>query len=98
MSTEQILVQIHRERVRQDTLKAEGRFRYTLADKPGLSDSEKLAAVCEEIGEVGRAVLGQRMLVNDGGDLRKELVQVAALCVAWLESLPLPLPTEGADG
>lgn len=88
MSTDHVLTEIHRERIRQDELKREGRFRYTLADN-GMDDAEKLACIAEEIGEVGRAILGRKMLVRDGGDLRKELVQVAALAVAWIESLPL---------
>lgn len=43
----------------------------------------KVAVLAEECGEVSRAVL-------DGppGDIRTELVQVAAVCVAWLEGLP----------
>lgn len=41
----------------------------------------KAAVLAEECGEVARAVL-------DGSDnLRAELVQVAAVAVAWLESL-----------
>lgn len=79
--------EIARERVRQETLKAEGRFRYTLADEPGLSDGERLAALLEEIAEVGKAMLGERMLVSDGGNKRKELIEVAACAVAWVEAI-----------
>lgn len=43
----------------------------------------KVAVLSEECGEVARAVLD---LDDDG--LRSELVQVAAVAVAWLESLP----------
>lgn len=88
MSTDHVLDLIRRERTRQDTLKAEGRFRYTLADKPGLDDGEKLACLAEELGEIGRALLGRRMLVSDGGNIRKELLHLAALAVAWIEALP----------
>lgn len=87
MSTERVLNEIGKERVRQESLKREGRFKHTLADR-GMDDGEKLAAICEEVGEVGRALLGNRMLVQDGGNLRKELIQVAALAVAWVESIP----------
>ena len=38
------------------------------------------AILVEEIGEVNKALL-------TGGDLESELVQVAAVAVAWLESL-----------
>lgn len=43
----------------------------------------KAAVLSEEAGEVARAVLD---LDPDG--LRGELVQVAAVAVAWLESMP----------
>ena len=42
----------------------------------------KAAVLAEECGEVARAVLDA-----DFGNLRDELVQVAAVAVAWLESL-----------
>lgn len=45
----------------------------------------KVAVLAEECGEVARAVLD-----GDGAqsvDLHDELVQVAAVCVGWLESL-----------
>lgn len=42
----------------------------------------KAAVLAEECGEVARAVLD-----SDDGALTDELVQVAAVAVAWLESL-----------
>ena len=88
------LVDIANERHRQDQLKAEGRFTYTLNDY-GMSDGERLACIVEEVGEVARAVLEDchrdgGLLVNDvhSVNLRTELSQVAALCVAWMERLP----------
>ena len=42
----------------------------------------KSAVLGEEVGEVQRAVLDR-----DNDALRRELVQVAAVAVAWLESL-----------
>lgn len=45
----------------------------------------KVAVLSEECGEVARAVLDQRRWPEP---LREELVQVAAVAVAWLESLP----------
>lgn len=44
-------------------------------------DSVKVAVLTEEVGEVARAVLDK----NDDG-LLIELVQVAAVAVAWIES------------
>jgi NTP pyrophosphatase (non-canonical NTP hydrolase) len=45
-----------------------------------LDPSVKATVLTEEAGEVARAVL-------DGADVRSELVQVAAVAVAWLEGL-----------
>lgn len=87
-ATEHVLNDVARERLRQETLKAEGRFRHTCADR-GMDDGEKLACLAEEFGEVAKAMLHRRMLVRDGGgDLREELIHVAAVAVAWAESLP----------
>ena len=44
----------------------------------------KVAVLTEECGEVARAVL------DDSDGLTAELVQVAAVAVAWLEALPVP--------
>jgi hypothetical protein len=85
--SDKIFDDIRKERLRQDTLKAEGRFRYTLADEPGLDEAEKLIALLEEVAEVGKAVLGERHIVPEAGDKRKELIHVAAVAVAWIEAL-----------
>jgi hypothetical protein len=45
----------------------------------------KVAVLTEECGEVARAVLD----LSPTAHLRAELVQVAAVAVAWLESLPM---------
>jgi NTP pyrophosphatase (non-canonical NTP hydrolase) len=42
--------------------------------------TEMLSVMIEEVGEVGRALLGD-------GDLKEELIHVSAVCVRWLESL-----------
>ena len=42
--------------------------------------NEFLAVLIEEIGEVGRALQGE-------GDLKEELIQVASVCVRWIESM-----------
>lgn len=84
---ERILTQVGSERMRQDILKAEGRFRYVLSD-PEPSNEFRLACVMEEVGEVAKEVLSITGTVETPGDigkLRKELIQTAALCVAWLE-------------
>ena len=62
--------------------------------KPGQwpdSDGTKLAVLLEEVGEVGRELL-ESGVIHRGKppqpNLRAELVQVAAVCVAWIETLP----------
>lgn len=44
------------------------------------------AILAEEVGEVNRAMLEARD-GNGGGNLREELLQVAAVAVAWVESI-----------
>jgi len=82
-----VLACITRERTRQERKAVAGDFGWTCSD-PGIPDFPKLAVLVEEVGEVGRAILGADGAVTDGGDLRQELIQVAAVAVAWLESLP----------
>lgn len=54
-------------------------------DHPGV----KLAVLTEEIGEVAKALLEAPNAdpERDNEGLRKELVQVGAVCVAWLQAL-----------
>jgi hypothetical protein len=66
------------ERMRQERLKAAGKFAYTPADD--IPDTDRLPMLVEEVGEVARAMC-------DGVGLYPELVQVAALALAWLEYL-----------
>lgn len=90
---------IHRERMRQERRKVQGRFLHTCAD-PEMNDYECLAVLAEEFGEVAREVLtgeGRRLARDSVGTpeaLRAELIQVAAVCKAWVEKLDLPAPTE----
>ncbi len=74
------------ERARQERLATEGRFEWTCSD-PSVPDEARLAVLVEEVGEVARSVLGGMGAVHDGGLLRVELVQVAAVACAWLEAL-----------
>jgi NTP pyrophosphatase (non-canonical NTP hydrolase) len=43
-----------------------------------INNSEMLAVLVEEVGEIGRALQGE-------GVLDDELVQLAAVCIRWLE-------------
>jgi NTP pyrophosphatase (non-canonical NTP hydrolase) len=84
---ERVFQEVHAERERQEELKAAGRFEETCAD-PGMSDFERFAVLGEEVGEVAKAILeeaGRRRRGDD--DLRTELTQVAAVAIAWLESI-----------
>lgn len=87
---ERCLTAVGSERKRQLVLQQQGRFTYTLSDD-GMTDFERLACIIEEVGEVGRDVLARAGLATDGDTddaaLRKELSQIAALCVAWMERL-----------
>lgn len=93
--TLEVLSDVIVERERQQKLKAEGRFRYTCAD-PEITDDECYVVLGEEFGEVAQQVLtqpdrvgGERSFdtVGSRAGLRKELVQVAAVAVAWIERL-----------
>lgn len=75
------LSKITRERERQDILKSEGRFEFTAADSE-CPNHLRLEMLVEEIGEVARAKQNK-----DNGNLKEELVQTAAICLAWLEYL-----------
>ena len=59
------------ERIRQDKKWGEQNHR----------DSTWLAILVEEVGEAAKAILEK-----DGDDLEKEIIQVAAVAVAWRES------------
>lgn len=87
---ERMLTLVGSERKRQLLLKEQGRFTYTLSDD-GMSDAHRLACIMEEVGEVARNVLRRDGMATDGDPddaaLRKELCQVAALSVAWMERL-----------
>ena len=86
---ETILEEILLELTRQQQLKKEGRFKYTLAD-PEMNDFERLAAITEETGEVATCLLEESTVCAPGDkqhDKRAEIVQVAACCWAWLRHL-----------
>ena len=90
MKMRDALYVVAEERIRQLRLKEAGRFKYTPSDD-GLTDWQRLGMILEEVGEVSRNLLARDGLVTDGDPsdaaLRKELSQVAALSVAWLERL-----------
>ncbi len=85
MSRGDILDDISAERERQTALKAMGRFRREVHE---CSPTEALAVLGEEFGEVAEVVAD--MVAGaplDTNHLREELIQVAAVCVSWVEGI-----------
>lgn len=85
MAVNNIYADISKERVRQELLKAQGKFAHTAAD-PEVPNTDTLAVLVEEVGEVARALNDDAEGTNFS-HLREELVQVAAVAVAWIEKL-----------
>jgi hypothetical protein len=93
-----VLQEVLIERCRQEELKVAGKFPWTCNDlihpdtnKPILL-AEKLAVLAEEFGEAAEVVC--KLMAGKGEskglsaeDLRTELIQIAAVAVAWAESL-----------
>lgn len=89
MSTiDPILNEVFDERVRQERLRHEGKFAYTCAS-PEMTHAERFAVLGEEVGEAGHEVnegVGPGRSI-DLKKLRKELIEVAAVAVAWVEAI-----------
>ena len=85
-----VLALIHAERDRQEMFLKTGKFTFTCAS--AVADSRrKLRVLVEEVGEVAEAIdileltkAGRKAAIKH---LRDELTQVAAVAVAWLESM-----------
>lgn len=76
---------IARERSRQKELFHAGRISF-LCESPVVDPRRKFRVLAEEFGEVAEAL---DQIENHGqarGNLHTELLQIAAVCVAWLES------------
>lgn len=91
---DRVVPRVWAERVRQVRLKEAGRFPFTL-DQPNLGQSQRFTKLVGEVGEVGTAIEWVEGTVYDVpayvenrvDELKKELTQVAALAIAWLEGL-----------
>lgn len=82
----QTIERIHEERERQRALFKERKISFDVAS-PIIDLRRKFRVLAEEVGEVAHAI---DQIENHGmaqGNLNMELVQVAAVAVAWLESL-----------
>jgi NTP pyrophosphatase (non-canonical NTP hydrolase) len=73
----EILQEVVEERARQEVLHPNS----TCAN-PELHSDSKFCILAEEVGEIAKSL-------NDGDheNLREELIQVAAVCVAWIEAI-----------
>lgn len=78
-----VLEAVKNERLRQQNLLAKGEIPWA-CDSPSISPGRKLSVLVEEIGEIANEINEGR---EDGPCLRMELIQVAAVAVAWAESL-----------
>lgn len=83
--TVRIIKQISMERARQSFLRDSGKFTHTVADD-GMTDGYRLAVLMEEVGEVANAL---QMAEGEckAAAMHNELIQVAAVAVAWCEYL-----------
>jgi hypothetical protein len=83
-----IFSEIEAERLRQDEFVRAGKFPFNCAGQAPLTS--KLAILGEEFGEVSECVV-EIELIGKGkksiADLRKEVLHVATVAVAWLETL-----------
>lgn len=80
--TKRVLDEVLAERLRQEQLRAAGKF---------LPDAEKLSVLAEEFGDLLLDLEAARALLADmqqaRAKLRAELIQVAAVAVAWAEAI-----------
>lgn len=88
---EVIFNHINNERNRQEQLKKTGRFDFSCSD-PGITNAGRLAVLVEEVGEAAHEVnegigLPMNCRFIDLERLRKELIEVAAVTVAWIEAI-----------
>jgi len=96
----QIMRDVLRERERQEDLRASGKFVATCATTGAdqMTEFECFTVLGEEVGEVAKVLLDASITDINRLDestvlfLRDELIQVAAVSVAWVERLDV---TEG---
>jgi hypothetical protein len=112
MRMDNALNDVRTERMRQETLRESGKFLWTCAALH-VSLDRKNSVLAEEVGEVAKEVVDigivddkykkeslefpwhrKRILLIR---LRKELVQVAAVCVAWCEAIDLQVQSMDLD-
>ena len=91
MESADVFTRITAERERQNLLLRQGKFSYTCAS-PVADPRRKLRVIVEELGEVAEALfrLEASECKANREHLIEELIQVAAVAVAWLDALLQP--------
>jgi len=94
IATGPVLADVHAERIRQEMIGATKRslgidWRSCADPEMAGGDGTRFLVLGEEVGEVANAVLEASYGADGAGDrhLREELIQVAAVAVAWIEAL-----------
>lgn len=77
-----VLNEVELERDRQEQLFRAGKFPKRVCD-PGSGNEYALRVLMEEVGECAKAINEQ----EPNARLREEVIQVAAVAVAWAEAL-----------
>lgn len=80
---------IHQERERQEQLHRDYPEKYLVnCSSPVADERRKFRVLIEELGEIAEAIdfLEQQNCLRRRDELKKELVQFAAVAVAWLET------------
>lgn len=87
-SAARVVQEVFDERQRQQQLVREGKLPFNCADRD-IPHQRKLPVLVEEVGEVAKEVydVDRGTVPFASKRLREELIQVAAVAVAWLESL-----------
>jgi hypothetical protein len=96
-----VLAERDRQERRCEEKRAEG-FDWHSCASSRLTDGERLAVLVEEVGEVARELCEARAAGDLAADemrahfarLREELVQVAAVTVAWIEGIDAVYPVD----
>jgi NTP pyrophosphatase (non-canonical NTP hydrolase) len=87
--TDVVLMEVWSERERQESKgvehRARGQEHWRSCSDPELPEARKLAVLLEEVGEVAHAL--NEEWIGYEANLREELLHVAAVAVAWAESL-----------
>jgi hypothetical protein len=75
--------------VEVEWVRASGKHPGHTPDSSSTTDLNRLATLTEELGEVARCLTYDR---DHAGDLRKELIQVAAMAASWAAGIDIAAP------